>query len=146
MRPDFLSLSLVHSLTFVVPRSMFLSTRDPSVEFAADLNSRVTMVNFSVRPPSPSSLRLRHPLAERPPPLQITRASLQTQSLAQVLRVERPEVDRKRSDLLRLQGEFRARLHHLEKSLLTALNESQGNILDDDKCVPRPLSLFVDRD
>ena len=29
--------------------SMFLSTRDPSVEFAADLNSRVTMVNFSVR-------------------------------------------------------------------------------------------------
>lgn len=27
---------------------MFLSTRDPSVEFPADLNSRVTMVNFSV--------------------------------------------------------------------------------------------------
>ncbi|GAA5960288.1 hypothetical protein JCM21900_000936 [Sporobolomyces salmonicolor] len=92
--------------------TMFLSTRDPSVEFAADLNSRVTMVNFS-----------------------ITRASLQTQSLAQVLRVERPEVDRKRSDLLRLQGEFRARLHHLEKSLLAALNESQGNILDDDKVI-----------
>ncbi|GAA5974101.1 hypothetical protein JCM11641_003434 [Rhodosporidiobolus odoratus] len=92
--------------------TMFLSTRDPSVEFATDLNSRVTMVNFS-----------------------ITRASLQTQSLAQVLRVERPEVDRKRSDLLRLQGEFRARLHFLEKSLLTALNESQGNILDDDKVI-----------
>ncbi|GAA5850789.1 hypothetical protein JCM8547_009091 [Rhodosporidiobolus lusitaniae] len=92
--------------------TMFLSTRDPSVEFAADLNSRVTMVNFS-----------------------ITRASLQTQSLAQVLRVERPEIDKKRSDLLRLQGEFRARLHHLEKSLLTALNESQGNILDDDKVI-----------
>ncbi|GAA6059654.1 hypothetical protein JCM10212_004157 [Sporobolomyces blumeae] len=92
--------------------TMFLSTRDPSVEFAADLNSRVTMVNFS-----------------------ITRASLQTQSLAQVLRVERPEIDRKRSDLLRLQGEFRARLLHLEKSLLAALNESQGNILDDDKVI-----------
>jgi dynein heavy chain 1 len=28
--------------------TMFLTTRDPSVEFAADLNSRVTMVNFSV--------------------------------------------------------------------------------------------------
>ncbi|GAA6030036.1 hypothetical protein JCM8097_009225 [Rhodosporidiobolus ruineniae] len=92
--------------------TMFLSTRDPSVEFPADLNSRVTMINFS-----------------------ITRASLQTQSLAQVLRVERPEVDKKRSDLLRLQGEFRARLHHLEKSLLSALNESQGNILDDDKVI-----------
>ncbi|GAA6009794.1 hypothetical protein JCM11491_000816 [Sporobolomyces phaffii] len=92
--------------------TMFLSTRDPSVEFATDLNSRVTMVNFS-----------------------ITRASLQTQSLAQVLRVERPQVDKKRSDLLRLQGEFRARLLHLEKSLLAALNESQGNILDDDKVI-----------
>ncbi|BGP05267.1 dynein heavy chain [Rhodotorula toruloides] len=92
--------------------TMFLATRDPSVEFAADLNSRVTMVNFS-----------------------ITRASLQTQSLAQVLKVERSEIDRKRSDLLRLQGEFRARLHQLEKSLLAALNESQGNILDDDKVI-----------
>ncbi|GJN87844.1 hypothetical protein Rhopal_000799-T1 [Rhodotorula paludigena] len=92
--------------------TMFLSTRDPTVEFAADLNSRVTMVNFS-----------------------ITRASLQTQSLAQVLRVERPEIDRKRSDLLRLQGEFRARLHQLEKKLLSALNDSQGNILDDDKVI-----------
>lgn len=65
--------------------------------------------------------------------LQITRASLQAQSLNQVLRVERPDTDRKRSDLLRLQGEFRARLLYLEKSLLSALNESQGNILDDDK-------------
>ncbi|GEM09361.1 cytoplasmic dynein heavy chain 1 [Rhodotorula toruloides] len=92
--------------------TMFLATRDPSVDFAADLNSRVTMVNFS-----------------------ITRASLQTQSLAEVLKVERPEIDRKRSDLLRLQGEFRARLHQLEKSLLAALNESQGNILDDDKVI-----------
>ncbi|KAM0751755.1 hypothetical protein T439DRAFT_218203 [Meredithblackwellia eburnea MCA 4105] len=92
--------------------TMFLSTRDPSVEFPADLNSRVTMVNFS-----------------------ITRASLQAQSLNQVLRVERPDTDRKRSDLLRLQGEFRARLHFLERSLLTALNESQGNILDDDKVI-----------
>lgn len=53
----------------------------------------------------------------------------------QVLRVERPDTDRKRSDLLRLQGEFRARLHYLEKSLLSALNDSQGNILDDDKWV-----------
>ncbi|GAA5873340.1 hypothetical protein JCM3774_005947 [Rhodotorula dairenensis] len=92
--------------------TLFLSTRDPTAEFAADLNSRVTLINFS-----------------------ITRASLQTQSLAQVLRVERPEVDRKRSDLLRLQGEFRARLLHLEKSLLDALNASEGSILDNDAVI-----------
>ena len=88
------------------------------------------MVNFSVRCAAPSaSGRTATDLTA----LQITRASLQAQSLNQVLRVERPDTDRKRSDLLRLQGEFRARLHFLEKSLLSALNESHGNILDDDK-------------
>ncbi len=92
--------------------TMFLSTRDPSVEFAADLNSRVTMVNFS-----------------------ITRASLQAQSLDQVLRAERPDTDRKRTEQLRLQGEYRTKLVRLEKSLLDALNESSGNILDDDNVI-----------
>ena len=51
------------------------------VEFAPDLCSRVTFVNFTV-----------------------TRGSLQTQCLNQVLKAERPDVDAKRSDLLKLQG------------------------------------------
>merc|ERR1719204_2345191 len=75
--------------------TIFLSTRDPSVEFAPDLCSRVTFVNFTV-----------------------TRSSLQTQCLNQVLKAERPDVDQKRSDLLKLQGEFKLRLRQLEKSLL----------------------------
>lgn len=53
----------------------------PQVEFAPDLCSRVTFVNFTV-----------------------TRSSLQTQCLNQVLKAERPDVDAKRSDLLKLQG------------------------------------------
>lgn len=36
----------------------------------------------------------------------------------QVLKAERPDIDRKRSDLLKLQGEFQLRLRHLEKNLL----------------------------
>ncbi|KAJ1950224.1 dynein heavy chain, partial [Linderina macrospora] len=52
-----------------------------------------------------------------------------------VMRHERPDVDERRRDLLRLQGEFRLRLHSLEKELLRALNASQGNILDDDNVV-----------
>ncbi|KNZ46326.1 dynein heavy chain 1, cytosolic [Puccinia sorghi] len=36
---------------------------------------------------------------------------------------------------MRLQGEFKLRLRHLEKSLLQALSESTGNILDDDKVI-----------
>ncbi|KIJ45695.1 hypothetical protein M422DRAFT_778888 [Sphaerobolus stellatus SS14] len=92
--------------------TMFLSTRDPSVEFSPDICSRVTFVNFTM-----------------------TRSSLQSQSLDQVLKVERPETDQKRTDLMKVQGEFKLRLRTLEKLLLQALNESTGNILDDDKVI-----------
>ncbi|WVQ73635.1 hypothetical protein IAR50_003215 [Cryptococcus sp. DSM 104548] len=92
--------------------TMFLSTRDPSVEFSPDICSRVTFVNFTM-----------------------TRSSLQTQALDKVLKAERPEIDQKRTDLMKIQGEFRVRLNHLERSLLQALNESSGSILDDDKVI-----------
>ena len=52
-----------------------------------------------------------------------------------MLRSERPDVDKKRSDLLKLQGEFAVRLRQLEKALLAALNESKGKILDDNSVI-----------
>ncbi|KAF5301350.1 hypothetical protein FQA39_LY10748 [Lamprigera yunnana] len=91
---------------------IFLSTRDPTVEFPPDICSRVTFVNFTV-----------------------TRSSLQSQCLNQVLKAERPDIDEKHSDLLKLQGEFRLRLRQLEKSLLQALNDAKGKILDDDSVI-----------
>ena len=91
---------------------IFLSTRDPTVEFPPDICSRVTFVNFTV-----------------------TRSSLQSQCLNQVLKVERPDIDEKRSDLLKLQGEFHVKLRQLEKSLLQALNDAKGRILDDDSII-----------
>jgi dynein heavy chain 1 len=94
--------------------TMFLSTRDPTVEFPPDICSRVTFVNFTV-----------------------TRASLQAQCLHQVLKCERPDVEEKRLDLLKAQGEFQQRLRHLEKDLLGSLNESKGKILDDDSVISR---------
>ncbi|KAF9983125.1 Cytoplasmic dynein 1 heavy chain 1, partial [Modicella reniformis] len=92
--------------------TLFLSTRDPSVNFPPDVCSRVSFVNFTV-----------------------TRGSLQSQCLSKVLKAERPDVDRRRADLIKLQGEFKVKLRHLEKSLLQALNESKGNILDDDNVI-----------
>ena len=92
--------------------NIFLSTRDPTVEFPPDICSRVTFVNFTV-----------------------TRSSLQSQCLNQVLKAERPDIDEKRSDLLKLQGEFHLRLRQLEKSLLQALNDAKGKILDDDSVI-----------
>ena len=59
------------------------------VEFPPDLCSRVTFVNFTV-----------------------TRGSLQSQCLNQVLKAERPDVDAKRSDLLKLQGMLYIYLYH----------------------------------
>lgn len=88
---------------------LYLSTRDPSAMFPPDICSRTTFVNFTV-----------------------TQSSLQTQSLNDVLKSERPDVDRRRSNLVKMQGEFNTHLRGLEKRLLQALNESRGNILDDD--------------
>ncbi|OZJ04271.1 hypothetical protein BZG36_02479 [Bifiguratus adelaidae] len=92
--------------------NLFLTTRDPTVIFAPDVCSRVTFVNFTV-----------------------TRSSLQSQCLDKVLKAERPDIDHQRTVLMKMQGEFRLKLRHLEKSLLNALNESKGNILDDDKVI-----------
>lgn len=89
---------------------IFLSTRDPTARFTPDLCSRVTFVNFTVTP-----------------------SSLQSQCLHSVLKEEQPEIHQKRLNLIKLQGEFTVKLRKLERSLLEALNESRGNILDDDK-------------
>jgi dynein heavy chain 1 len=91
---------------------LYLSTRDPSAKFAPDICSRTTFVNFTV-----------------------TQSSLQTQTLNEVLKSERPDVDERRSNLIKMQGEFAVHLRQLEKRLLQALNESRGNILDDDHVI-----------
>ncbi|EFR03217.1 protein kinase subdomain-containing protein [Nannizzia gypsea CBS 118893] len=91
---------------------LFLSTRDPSASFPPDICSRTTFVNFTV-----------------------TQSSLQTQSLNEVLKSERPDVDERRTNLIKVQGEFKIHLRQLEKKLLQALNESRGNILDDDNVI-----------
>ena len=91
---------------------LYMSTRDPSAAFPPDICSRATFVNFT-----------------------ITRSSLQIQSLNEVLKSERPDVDERRTNLIKLQGEFNTNLRRLERKLLQALNESRGNILDDDHVI-----------
>lgn len=91
---------------------IFLFTRDPTAHFTPDLCSRVTFVNFTVTP-----------------------SSLHAQCLHEVLKAERPDTHKKRTDLLKLQGEFKVKLRNLEKSLLNALSQSEGNILDNDNII-----------
>ncbi len=89
---------------------VIMVTRNPSARLSPDLCSRVTLVNFTVTP-----------------------ASLCSQALSQVLRAERPDVDRRRTEVLRLQGEQNVKLRELEEGLLNELSAVQGNILDDDR-------------
>ena len=90
--------------------TILLATRDSSCNFAPDLCSRVTFVNFTVTP-----------------------SSLRSQCLAKILKAERPDIDRKQSDHLKQQGAFRVQLRVLEDSLLTALSGVQTNILEDER-------------
>jgi len=71
--------------------TLYMITRDQNAAFTPDLCSRVTFVNFTVTP-----------------------SSLQNQCLNIFLKEERPEIDKKRSDILKLQGEFRVKLRQLE--------------------------------
>ena len=89
-----------------------LTTRNPLAAFAPDLCSRVTMVNFTVTP-----------------------ASLEAQALSAILKAERPDVDRRRNEVLRLQGEQSVKLRELEETLLDKISAVQGAILDDDSVI-----------
>ena len=92
--------------------NLFMITRDPNAIFTPDLCSRVTFVNFTVTP-----------------------SSLQNQCLMILLKEERPDIDKKRNDITKLQGEFRVKLRQLEDQLLNELNESEGNLLQNDKLI-----------
>jgi len=96
-------------IDFAPSFSLILSTRDSNLQFRPDICSRVSFVNFTM-----------------------TKHSLQLQCLYRVLQSERPDIDAKRNDLITAQGAYQYRLRQLEKSLLQILNESSGNILEDD--------------
>eukprot|EP01039_Chlorochromonas_danica_P002781 gene2781-3035_t len=91
---------------------IILLTRNPAAHFSPDLCSRVTVVNFTVTP-----------------------ASLESQVLSEILKTERPDVDKRRTDVLRLQGEQNAKLRELQDILLDRISAVQGAILDDDSVI-----------
>lgn len=91
---------------------IILITRNPLAQFPPDLSSRVTIVNFTITP-----------------------ASLESQTLSSILRVERPDVDKQRTQILTLQSEQNVKLRELEESLLNEISAVQGAILDDDTVI-----------
>ena len=92
--------------------TLFMFTRDANAKFTPDLCSRVTFVNFTVTP-----------------------SSLMSQCLNIYLKNEREEVEKKRNDLLKLQGEFKEKLRMSEDQLLDALNKAEGEILENEPLI-----------
>ena len=91
---------------------IFLSTRDPTFQFAPDLCGRVTFANFTVTP-----------------------GSLTSQCLHHTLKVERPDIEEKRSEMLKAQGEYLMKQRMLEQQLLEEISKAQGNILENDALI-----------
>jgi dynein heavy chain 1, cytosolic len=91
---------------------IILSTKNPAVRLTPDLCSRVTLVNFTVTPDS-----------------------LQSQSLSQVVKALEPEIETRRTALLKLQGEQNVKLRELEDQMLAKISACEGSILDDDAVV-----------
>ena len=91
---------------------IILSTKNPAVELTPDLCSRVTLVNFTVTPDS-----------------------LESQSLSQVVKYMKPELESQRAALLKLQGEQNVKLRELEEKMLAKISACEGSILDDDAVV-----------
>lgn len=90
--------------------------------------SRVTFVNFTV-----------------------TRSSLQSQCLHRVLKAERPDIDTKRSDLLKLQGKVYIHISHLNKNIViiyskvvcTVLANTVLSVLANLNIYPIALHLYI---
>jgi hypothetical protein len=65
----------------------------------------------------------------------VTPAGLQSQSLSRILECEKPEIEKQRNDILKLQGEQNVKLRSLEEKMLREISAVEGSILDDDRVV-----------
>ncbi|OAF63720.1 hypothetical protein A3Q56_08575, partial [Intoshia linei] len=93
---------------------LILSTQNPNINISRSLCSRVTIINFTP-----------------------TIASLRSNCLYRILDSERTDIEMKRRDLIKLQGEYSGKLRKLENELLYSLSETKTKILDDDRIIER---------
>lgn len=76
------------------------------------VESRVRLINFSMN-----------------------KSSIDMKAVRLALSKEVPEIDKERNELMKLNGEYKIMLKALESKLLEELNDSQGNILENDKLI-----------
>ncbi|XP_054724974.1 LOW QUALITY PROTEIN: cytoplasmic dynein 2 heavy chain 1-like [Uloborus diversus] len=91
---------------------LFLVTKYSEIELPPNFRAVLSTVNFST-----------------------TRAGLTGQLLAAVLQKEKPELELRRSELLRREEEMKLQMTQLEESLLQELASARGNILENEELI-----------
>ena len=86
---------------------LFLTTRSPSPDIPPHTASIISEVNFTT-----------------------TRAGLTSQLLAATIQHEKPELEGRKTELLRTEEDLKVQLASLEESLLQELASAEGNILE----------------
>ncbi|XP_033632471.1 cytoplasmic dynein 2 heavy chain 1-like isoform X2 [Asterias rubens] len=86
---------------------LFMTTRNPNPEIPPDAASIISEVNFTT-----------------------TRAGLTGQLLANTIQHEKPELEVRKTELLKQEEDLKIQLAELEQSLLETLAKSEGNILE----------------
>ncbi|KAJ8027756.1 Cytoplasmic dynein 2 heavy chain 1 [Holothuria leucospilota] len=86
---------------------LFMTTRNPTPEIAPDAVSIIAEVNFTT-----------------------TRAGLTGQLLATTIQHEKPELEVRKTELLKQEEDLKIQLAELEESLLETLAKAEGNILE----------------
>jgi len=87
---------------------LFLQTKLSNPHYPPEVQAETTVINFTV-----------------------TEAGLEDQLLFLVVRLERPDLAKLKSDLIQMQNEFKVKLAELELLLLEKLANAEGDILDD---------------
>ncbi|KAL9646808.1 hypothetical protein ABK040_013670 [Willaertia magna] len=93
---------------------LFMITRNPNIVLSPDSIPLVTVVNFTV-----------------------TKSGLEGQLLSQTLQHENPEIEEKKSTLLKKEEDSKIQLSELEKQLLNELALSKGNLLENDALITK---------
>merc|ERR1719159_867843 len=91
---------------------LFMQTKLSNPHYPPEVQAECTIINFTV-----------------------TEAGLEDQLLFLVVRLERPDLARKKSELITQQNEFKVTLAALEALLLEKLANAQGDILDDTELI-----------
>jgi len=87
---------------------LYLQTKMPNPHYQPEVAAQTTLINFTV-----------------------TEQGLEEQLLAEVVLLERPDLEAKRAELIRQQNEFTKTLKDLEAALLYKLSKAEGNIVED---------------